>query len=364
MKSVDIKYKPLYSKWVDLVFILMPPFWCLAIIAFLPDTYLYSSELPLAAWVILVMCIDVAHVYSTLYRTYFSTETYKQHHQIFKLIPFICLLFSFITYSYSAYWFWRIFAYIAVFHFVRQQYGFMRLYTISDDQTTPERRVDTITIYAATLYPMLHWHFTGNRNFSWFTSNDFFSFHFPVVMPWLGFIYLAILVLYVFTQFSFWWRTDIINLPKQLVVLGTALSWYIGIVHYNDDLVFTLLNVVTHGIPYMALVWIWGRKSTQYSPNNKNRLNKVFSPKGIILFVVSLIALAYLEELLWDAFVWHEHQSVFSWFKSGYNQLDDFWLKLLVPLLSLPQLVHYVIDGFIWKIKKDNFRWANQVLDK
>ena len=113
----------------------------------------------------------------------------------------------------------------------------------------------------------------------------------------------------------------------------------------------------------MALVWIWRRKSTQTVQNN-SLLTKVFSKQGIILFLASLIAFAYLEELIWDAFVWHEHQSVFSWFKSGYNQLDDFWLKLLVPLLSLPQLVHYVIDGFIWKIKKDNFKWANQVLDR
>jgi hypothetical protein len=35
-----------------------------------------------------------------------------------------------------------------------------------------------------------------------------------------------------------------------------------------------------------------------------------------------------------------------------------------VPLLSLPQIVHYVLDGFIWKIKKDDFAWSKIILEK
>jgi hypothetical protein len=50
------------------------------------------------------------------------------------------------------------------------------------------------------------------------------------------------------------------NLPRNLVIAGTFLSWYVGIVHFNSDLAFTAINVMSHGIPYMALVWTWGIK--------------------------------------------------------------------------------------------------------
>jgi hypothetical protein len=48
-------------------------------------------------------------------------------------------------------------------------------------------------------------------------------------------------------------KTSYFNIPKNLIIIGTLSSWFFGIVYFNNDLVFTLLNVVSHGIPYMAL---------------------------------------------------------------------------------------------------------------
>jgi hypothetical protein len=33
--------------------------------------------------------------------------------------------------------------------------------------------------------------------------------------------------------------------------------------------------------------------------------------------------------------------------------LSDTALGIIVPLLALPQITHYIIDGFIWKIKRE-----------
>jgi hypothetical protein len=38
------------------------------------------------------------------------------------------------------------------------------------------------------------------------------------------------------------------------------------------------------------------------------------------------------------------------------------WLKIIVPLLSVPQITHYVIDGFIWKMRKDQYNWRDITL--
>jgi hypothetical protein len=39
------------------------------------------------------------------------------------------------------------------------------------------------------------------------------------------------------------------------------------------------------------------------------------------------------------------------------NWNTDDWKTYLVPLLAVPQLTHYVLDGFVWKGKNnENFR--------
>jgi len=90
-----------------------------------------------------------------------------------------------------------------------------------------------------------------------------------------------------------------------------------------------------------------------------------FNPKNIFLFVGFLVVLAYLEEMLWDGFIWKEHNSVFPLTNllpdlTGFKSLAS----LVIPLLALPQLMHYFIDGFIWKMKKDKFGWSTFLFSK
>ncbi|HWP42542.1 MAG TPA: hypothetical protein VNO14_04855, partial [Blastocatellia bacterium] len=66
------------------------------------------------------------------------------------------------------------------------------------------------------------------------------------------------------------------------------------------------------------------------------------------LFLFVLWALAYIEELFWDRTLWHERDYLFG------SPLDVASFKvLIVPLLALPQLTHYVLDGFIWRRKSN-----------
>ncbi|MGZ3476685.1 MAG: hypothetical protein ACXWUG_22920, partial [Polyangiales bacterium] len=54
---------------------------------------------------------------------------------------------------------------------------------------------------------------------------------------------------------------------------------------------------------------------------------------------------ALIEEGLWDRFVWHDHEHLFG---EG-ELLSPRALAFLVPLLALPQAVHYALDGVIWR---------------
>ncbi|WP_192820469.1 hypothetical protein [Rufibacter sp. LB8] len=343
----------LHSAWLDGVFILSPPFLCLLAILLFPAFFQqHVSTIPVTAWVLLILLIDVGHVYSTLFRTYFEKETFQKHRQFLLWAPGGAWVVGVLLYSLGGNVFWRILAYLAVFHFVRQQYGFMRLYARKEQKPAWEQQLDTVAIYAFTLLPILYWHLEGNRQFNWFIDNDFIGLPFPRLASMVSLLNLGLFLGYVGKEIWSFTQTRKINLPLNLIMVGTFLAWYVGIVFYNGDLIFTSFNVISHGVPYLALVWIYSRKTKETNtPSAEKKKTLGWAALGSFLGLV--MVLAYVEEGLWDSLVWREHAQVFPLF-SGINQIkDNLLLSLLVPLLALPQITHYVVDGFIWKISKN-----------
>ena len=353
------------SRLYDFLFILFPPFACLLVIYFFPHLFINEKHESELLWFILIVCIDVGHVYSTIYRTYMDKETIRKNRMLFFLSPLLLYLTGVMLHSIHPLFFWRAMAYLAVFHFIRQQYGFMRLYSRNEKQNPIFRKIDGVTIYAATLYPMIYWHTQGKQNFNWFIENDFFYINQPGLTPVFFVVYLAILFIYLVKEIFIAITEKKFNFPKNLLMLGTIVSWYMGIVYFKGDLTFTLLNVVSHGIPYYALVWAYGNNQQKKITMKENWMKLFFNPKNIFLFVGFLVVLAYLEEMLWDGFIWKEHNSVFPLTNllpdlTGFKNLTS----LVIPLLALPQLMHYFIDGFIWKMKKDKFGWSTFLFSK
>lgn len=307
------------------------------------STYFKTAGLNEFWWVALVLCIDVAHVYSTLFRFYWEPETLKKNHRLLILIPILAFLAGVVLYNIGHLVFWRILAYIAVFHFVRQQYGFMRLYSRKEESTTTERRIDAFAIYGATLYPLIWWHVFGTNKINWFVANDFFQLNIPLVEKIGLVVYICIMILYSWRELNTYLKTRNLNLPRFLLVSGTALSWYFGIVWFQGDLIFTMLNVVAHGIPYMALVWFYGE--------TRNKTNFKFTLSGLAIFIGILITLAWIEEYFWAQFVWREHLQLFPTVIE--SALQQEWAILVVPALVVPQVTHYILDGYIWRLRKN-----------
>ena len=50
-----------------------------------------------------------------------------------------------------------------------------------------------------------------------------------------------------------------LNIGKDIVVATTAICWYVGIVVFNSDYAFTVTNVIIHGVPYFALIYVYAR---------------------------------------------------------------------------------------------------------
>jgi hypothetical protein len=107
-------------------------------------------------------------------------------------------------------------------------------------------------------------------------------------------------------------------------------------------------NVVAHGVPYMALVWLYGRRKWAAEESWRRWIHR---PVAAGAFVGLLLALAYIEEGLWDLLVWHEHAAVFG--GPGFA-MPEMALNVLVPLLTVPQATHYVLDAWLWRFDGSN----------
>ncbi len=343
----------LNSSFSDWIFILFPPFFSLLLIILFPSQFHHSAKMPAIHWLVLVVFIDVAHVYSTLYRTYFNPQNLHEKYTLLLAIPLFSYLAGVLLYQLDATWFWRILAYLAVFHFIRQQYGFVKLY--SRNEKARYQLIDTLVIYSATVYPLIFWHLSDDRNFNWLIEGDFIHFQNNLLLEISTIIYILILLVYTLKEILMIIRNGFINIPKNILIAGTCISWYFGIIYYNGDLAFTTLNVISHGIPYMALIWFFEKKKTSLANQPTNKILKLtFGKYGIIYFLAAIILLAYLEEGLWDGLVWNEHQKMFIPLAFLPNITNNSLLSFIVPLLTVPQATHYVLDGFIWK-KKHKF---------
>ncbi|SIS98512.1 hypothetical protein SAMN05421786_103607 [Chryseobacterium ureilyticum] len=333
----------IHNAKTDWWFILSPPFLVLLII-FLFQKQIQGLEdhYSFYTWLLLIVFVDVAHVYSTLFKTYFVKGEVQKRKLLYFGIPVISWVLGIALFQFGSLTFWSVLALIAVFHFIRQQYGFMRIYA-RFEPNNGSKRIDEVAVYAATIYPMLYW-FKTPRAFTWFVDNEFEWFkNLPDYVSFITVLYVIILTAWITKTIVEAFKTKSLNIPKTALISGTFLSWYFGIVYFNNDLLFTFLNVVSHGIPYIALVYI---SEIEQKGNHQLNWMKIFkSFSGIFLFVGIILCFALLEEFLWETLVWNEHFSLDL-------TVSEHLLPFLVPLLVVPQLTHYLLDGFIWRKPK------------
>ncbi|CAD0223125.1 hypothetical protein [Chryseobacterium sp. JV274] len=333
----------IHNAKTDWWFILSPPFLVLLIIfLFQQQIQGLENQYSFYTWLFLIVFVDVAHVYSTLFKTYFVKGEIQKNKLLYLGIPAISWILGVILFQFGNLTFWSVLALVAVFHFIRQQYGFMRIYARFEPNNW-SKKIDEVAVYSATIYPMLYWFMTP-RAFTWFVNNEFdWLKNLPDYTHLIMVIYFTILIIWIAKTVFEALKTKRINIPKTALIAGTFLSWYFGIVYFNNDLLFTFLNVISHGIPYIALIYIREIQQKENSTLNGIQIFKSFS--GVFLFIGVLLGFAFVEEFLWETLVWNEHFSMNV-------MISEKWFQFLVPLLVVPQLTHYLLDGFIWRKPK------------
>jgi hypothetical protein len=315
-----------------------------------------GKDAPEWSWIAGVLLVDVAHVWSTSFVVYLDPVEWQRRPLLYGLTPVAMFALGVGLYAWGgAGPFWRCIAYLAVFHFVRQQYGWVMLYRARNgERDRVGRWLDGATVYSATLYPLLWWHAQLPRSFAWMRDGDFVAGLPTWVADAAWPVYLGLLASYVARAIAQLVRGESVSWGKHLVVATTAACWYVGIVSTNTDYTFTITNVFIHGIPYMALVFVYARNAAHEAPDGTSarilgvsadaKASSRRRSQAVVGFLATLWVIAYVEEMLWDRGLWHDR----DWLFGGGLDIGSGAL-FLAPLLATPQLTHYVLDAFLWR---------------
>src|SRR5579862_4759562 len=110
----------IYSPKFDLTAIIGPPI-VITTVVLIWGSKLANLDEPPWLWVLLVLGVDVAHVYSSLFRTYLDRDEFKKRRTLYLVVPTICWVGGIGIYAlWGPKLFWSGIAYFAIYHFVRQ----------------------------------------------------------------------------------------------------------------------------------------------------------------------------------------------------------------------------------------------------
>ncbi len=338
--------RPAPARWIvgreaDLAMLAIPLAATLLLLA-LPR----PADVPLWAFLLLVVAFDVSHVWSTLYLGYLDGSALRRRPLLFLLpIPLVAFA-SYRLHLHSPTVFWTLVAYVAIHHFAAQQYGFVALYKLRAGERDPfDRALDKWTLWVGALGPVALWHTTDR--FDWFGHGEEFLLRLdPGLRPDLLAVMTGFALVYLGRQVQHA-RAGRFNLGKNLWMLAAWLSWSVGLALADHPLVSLAAINLLHGVPFLVLVWFRVRKARQAQgqPLGAGGLLGWLSGRWWAFFGLVLV-LALLEEGAWERLVWGKRLARVTLSPEG--------LSLAVAALATPQIVHYLLDGFLWKLDGSN----------
>lgn len=353
---MHIKSQPWIHSWYGdvLGFHLVPfLFLTLAVFKLPPFSDGYSN---LNLFLLGVLLIDWAHIFAQWHRIYYNPLESRLAKWIYPasylaLIPLVALYVHYVDLRHLD----VLLVYFVIYHFIKQQFGFIRIYSKIDGRKTPlESRAETAFIYLSMWTPVIYWHIN-------FPKKDFYwSVNF-LKLPYIESIFYLVATLYalsagfyVWTELRRWKKNSVINIPKNLAVLAGALGWGSISLFPEISVLIMFTVVLTHDVSYTALVWMMARRDHKIT-YKKVKWFSWWSGPGMIFYVGVLIAGSHFimvihQELARDAELnYFLYGKIFNHITSSAREWQSFgW-----ALFFATQAHHYFIDRFLWKKEKD-----------
>jgi len=254
-------YTPLFSPRLDCLAFVAP---IVVAFALIPTLWTIPTDsVPRWAWVPLVLCVDVAHVWATIFRTYLDRRELLRRPRLYMGVPVGVFAGAFALHHVGgSRCFWTANSYIAIHHFVKQDLGLLFLFIARFGQRLSKRQLqrEKAALYLGALCPLLLWHAEPPNAFHWFRANERFVFTLPAAcLPLVKALYVATALGYVATEAAQWHRGEPPNLGKLYIMTAAWVTWLVGTLCKHEVVTLAFLNLF-HGVPYMIMVGTYCRR--------------------------------------------------------------------------------------------------------
>jgi len=295
-----------------------------------------------AIWAIV---FDETHGFATISRTYFDAEERaKRGRWLWGSLAFFFAIGPILILLRLGDWLELGTELWGYFHIFKQHYGFMMLYKAKNgDLNQTDNRLDKIFLTAAFYFPFLTYPLHNKE------AAELVPFPIP---PRLGslfedillFLLILVTLVYAVRQFQKWRAALPLNWPKQLLLAAAIPINYLLFRSAMPLLGVYAAATIFHNIQYHRLVWFYNQNKYGHDPDRARKfgLATLISRRWIFY-----VAVAALYALIFDAlprFVLHPTLG------PGDLNLRN---QLIFAFFAAPGLLHYWIDGHIWKVRSD-----------
>lgn len=276
--------------------------------------------------------IDSAHVYTTFVLLFFSKKlvSYFTFRKLI-LIGLFTLFALFLIFSLTSHsqWTWYFIAAGAIFHFIKQQVGWMKIATKERIQGPFQTWIDLLSIYTLTGITVVY-RLTLLEQPNWFLNND---------LPKLDQNYFQVAsLIFILSQISFFstnvynsFKTKLIPTAKLNIWLSTFIGWFFALIILEDMSLTVSLLLLQHGLPYLVLI-------SKKSESQVDRISKKIFKIYIVL--AGGFLLGYLNYYI-----------IASPKFEGQDFLKSETTAALFAIYFGAQFIHYAYDSFLWKAK-------------
>lgn len=295
-----------------------------------------------AVWAIV---FDETHGFATISRTYFDTaELERRGRWLWTSLAFFFAIGPLLIVLGLGDWLELATELWGYYHIFKQHYGFMMMYKKKNRDFNPQdTRLDKLFFAAAFYYPFLTYPLHDKE------AAGMLPFPIP---PRLGAIYentlliglILITLLYLSRQVTKWREGLPLNWPKQLL-FGAAIP--INYLLFRSGMpLFGVYAAVTiyHNVQYHRPVWFYNQNKYGKGSGQGKRYGLATLISGRWL---AYIACAGVYALIFDFLPRFVLKPTIG---PGYISLRN---QLIFSFFAAPGLLHYWIDGHIWKLRSD-----------
>lgn len=319
----------------DVLVFALPALAALGLVALFTFTRLNRSA-PAHSMVIFafLVLLDKAHVYSTVFRTYADGAVRQRWRRSFTLVPIAVIAILSVIAFIDRHAAGHLVAWFAIYHFVRQQYGWMAWATASARDTRWARLLSLAMIYNATLFPIIWAMSHGGA--AWFLPGDF-----PDLFPEI--VGEALVPLHILITIAFLVKGGLTR-TKAYIAASTWLAWclpFIFLPTRHRWFMGMILQTLVHGVPYLLLLYRYARR--RFTIPGTWTYRAANGPGIGVSYIVFCLA-AVIESL---GVTWLMAQPVTADIGPALG------LGVVFALLSTMQVTHFVLDAYIWRRSLD-----------